>query len=91
MGKENINIGKVMREEAWQKMSKRKKKKYRVSPGAIKEMISYIRMGIEINIPQICEMVDKTKHPNTIKEEDVIRFFDYKDSDVFYSKEEKNE
>jgi len=83
MASETINVGKLMRYEAWVKKSKRKTKSFRVSPDAIQEMIGFIKAGIEINIPQICELAESTNHPNTIKDVDVIRFFSKADSNVF--------
>ena len=79
-----------MRKEAWLKVGKRKTQRFRVSPDAVQQMISYILCGIEVNLPQICEMVNKTNHPNTIKEEDVIQFFDFVGSSVF-EENEKND
>jgi len=88
MASETINVGKLMRKEAWLKKSKRKTKRFRVSPGAIQELIGYIEAGIEKNIPQICEIAEKTNHPNTIKEEDIINFFGKTYSSVFEDKED---
>jgi len=83
MASETINVGKIMRKEAWLKVGKRKTQRFRVSPDAVQQMISYILCGIEVNLPQICERVSKSNHPNTIKEEDVIQFFDFAGSSVF--------
>ena len=89
MASETINVGKVMRQEAWLKVGKRKTKQFRVSPEAIQQMLSYIVAGIEINLPQICEMVEKTNHPNTVKEEDVVRYFDFVGNSVFVEEEDE--
>ena len=91
MASEVINVGKTMRKEAWLKVGKRKTKQFRVSPEAIQQMLSYIVAGIEINLPQICERVQKTNHPNTVKEEDVVRYFDFAGNSVFQEGEEINE
>ena len=89
MASETINVGKVMRQEAWLKVGKRKTKQFRVSPEAIQQMLSYIVAGIEINLPQICEMVEKTNHPLTVKEEDVVRYFDFVGNSVFVEEEDE--
>lgn len=91
MASETINVGKVMRQEAWLKVGKRKTKQFRVSPEAIQQMLSYIVAGIEINLSQICEMVEKTNHPNTIKEEDVVRYFDFVGNSVFLEEEDEDD
>jgi len=91
MPSETINIGKAMRKEAWLKIGKRKTKQFRVSPEAIQQMLSYIVAGIEINLPQICEMVEKTNHPLTVKEEDVVRYFDFVGNSVFRDMEDDEE
>lgn len=91
MASETVNVGNVMRQEAWLKVGKRKTKQFRVSPDGVQQMLSYIVAGIEINLPQICEMVEKTNHPNTIKEEDVVRYFDFVGSSVFQEEEEDDE
>ena len=83
MASETINIGKLMRSEAWVKKGKRKTKRFRVSPDAVQEMIGFIKAGIAVNIPQICELAESTNHPNTVKSVDVIRFFGKADSNVF--------
>ena len=88
MASEVVNVGKLMRKEAWLKVGKRKIRRYRVSPDAVQQMISYIKCGIEINTPQMCEMANKTNHPNTIKEEDVVRYFDFKGSSVFEERDD---
>jgi len=88
MASETINVGKAMRSQAWLKKGKRKKKSFRVSPDAVQQMISYIESGIEINIPQMCELAEKTNHPNTVKECDVIRFFDIISHSVFEKEED---
>ena len=89
MASETINVGKIMRQEAWLKKGKRKTKRFRVSPDAIQEMISYIKTGIEVNLPEICELAENTNHPNTVKDVDVVRFFGKADSSVFQEDEEE--
>ncbi len=83
MASETINIGKIMRSEAWLKKGKRKIKRFRVSPEAVQEMISYIKAGIEVNTPQLAELAESTNHPNTIKACDVVRFFGRSDNTPF--------
>ena len=91
MASEVVNVGKIMRKEAWLKEGKRKIQRFRVSPDAVQQMVSYIICGIEINLPQICEMVKKTNHPNTVKEEDVVRYFDFAGSSVFKEQDDDEE
>ena len=64
-----FNVGKTMRGYSG--------KKYRVSPGAVHEMISRLDLWFETNMKEVCR-VSKSHGRRTIMEDDVTEFFSMK-------------
>jgi len=64
-----INVGKIFREHT----------KFRVSPEAVHEYATRIVDYMERNIPQIEEIAQR-EGKNTIQENDVVKFFGFKDN-----------
>lgn len=87
MASEVIHIGREMRDGAYVKKGKRKTR-LRVSPGAIQEMISYIKAYLESGMNMISEDALKSKHPQTVYAEDVERHFAFKKNDLFVEVDE---
>lgn len=83
MVSEILNIGKIMRNQAWLRKSKRKIDKFRVSPDAVQELRSFIECGVEVAMVGILEVVEQSNHPQTVKSEDIICYFNRSDSSVF--------
>ena len=61
-----INIGLLMREYALDE--------YRVSPGAVHEMIGRLDLWLELNVPDLCQ-VSKAHGRKTVMADDVTEFF----------------
>lgn len=73
MSSEVINVGKLMRQEAYFQTGKKKKiKNFRVSKAAVQEEISFIKALIESHVSGICEKLNHTTR-TTIQEEDIIQ------------------
>lgn len=73
MTSEVINVGKLMRQEAYFQMGKRKKiKKFRVANFAVQEEISFLKALIETHVAGICERLTNTSR-TTILSEDIIQ------------------
>lgn len=60
-----LNIGKLMRQYSG---------KYRVSPGAVHEMISRLDLWFELHMKELCA-VSKSHDRSTVFEDDVTEFF----------------
>lgn len=60
-----VNVGKVLRSYSGS---------YRVSPGAVREMISRLDMWFEIHTKEMCG-VSKHHGRKTVMEDDVVEFF----------------
>jgi len=81
MAKETINIGKIMRENAYI-IEAGKKQKLRVSPAAVQEMISFLNAGMDNNMTGICKITVGSDHPKTVYEDDIILHFNRIDTDI---------
>ena len=82
MASQVINIGKMMKINAFTEKGKRNiKTRLRVSPDAIQEYISRVEDSIETNLPLI-SMVAKAHNRSTIFENDITDFFGLKSSNV---------
>ena len=60
-----VNVGKVLRSYSGS---------YRVSPGAVREMISRLDLWFELNTKGVCK-VSGSHGRKTIMEDDVVEFF----------------
>ena len=80
-----------MRNQAWLRKSKYKIDKYRVSPDAVQELRSFIKCGVEVAMVGILEVVEQSNHPQTVKSEDIIQYFNRSDTSVFAKEEDNNE
>jgi len=76
--KEAINVGKLIRQQC----------KFNVSKQAVQEYIDRIKVGIEINIPQI-EKIAKNKGKKTVQEDDVLEFFGFVETTTTPTKEKQ--
>jgi histone H3/H4 len=73
MSSEVINVGKIMRQEAYFQTGKKKKiKNFRISKNAVQEEIGFLKALIETHIAGICERLNNTTR-TTIQEEDIIQ------------------
>lgn len=68
-----LNVGKTMRSFSGG---------YRVSPGAVHEMIDHLDLWFETNMVEVCK-VSKAHGRKTVMEEDVIEFFSITRNGVF--------
>ena len=66
------NVGKLMRSYSGD---------YRVSPGAVKEMLGNLDLWFEVHMKDLCR-VAKSHGRHTIMEDDVIEFFSVKKNNV---------
>jgi histone H3/H4 len=73
MASEIINVGPLMRKNAYCGEG-RSKEKLRVSPGAVKEYIGRIQDHIEINMPGICNVAKHHKR-STVFDDDITEYF----------------
>lgn len=72
MSSEVINVGKLMRKEAYFQTGKRKKiQNFRISKDAIQEEISFLNALVEAHVAGICEKLSNSKR-TTIMADDVI-------------------
>ena len=81
MAKETMNIGKIMRENAYI-IKAGKKQKLRVSPAAVQEMISYLDAGMDSNMAGICKITVDSDHPKTVYGNDIILHFSRTATDI---------
>jgi histone H3/H4 len=65
MSSSTLNIGKILRSYS---------SSYRVSPGAVKEMLSRLDLWFELNTKEICK-VSSSHGRKTIMADDVTEFF----------------
>lgn len=73
MSSEVINIGKLMRQEAFLKLGPRRPKLcFKVSKKAVQEHISYLKAKLESDVVVMCEQARDAKR-KTILPEDVVR------------------
>lgn len=72
MTSEVLNIGKIIRLEAYQKRGKRGKTTLRVSEDAIQEEISFLKALVESHVNYAGELAIKNKR-KTITSEDIIQ------------------
>lgn len=68
-----INIKARMREEAYYKVPRGCKVRYKVSEKAVREEISYINALIEAHMNGICKRLYAEGKQKTVLEEDIIR------------------
>lgn len=80
MAKETINVGKLMRENAYV-LKHGEKHKFRVSPSAVQEMISFIEAGMDMNMASILEITQENNR-NTVYDSDVMRQFNRMNSSI---------
>lgn len=88
MASEIIHIGREMRNNAYAKKS-RGKIRLRVSPDAVKEMISYLKSYLECAMATISEDVVKSNHPQTVYGDDIVKYFSFKASNPFNEEPEE--
>jgi histone H3/H4 len=62
-----VNVGKLLRSYSGS---------YRVSPGAVREIISHLDLWFETNTKEVCK-VSKSHGRKTIMEDDVVEFFSF--------------
>jgi len=69
-----LNVGKSLRCHSG--------KKYRVSPGAVHEMVSRLDMWFELNTKELCKVADSHGR-KTVHEDDVVEFFGLRKNGFF--------
>ena len=73
MPSEAVNIGKLMRQQAFLQPSPRKPKLcFKVSKKAVQQYISFFKARIEADMVIMCELAQQAKR-KTILEDDVVR------------------
>lgn len=63
-----LNIGKLLRSYS---------SSYRISPSAVKEMISRLDMWFETNTKEVCK-ISKSHGRKTVMEDDITEFFSFR-------------
>lgn len=66
-----LNVGKVVRSYSG---------KYRVSPGAVKSLVSRLDMWFEMHTKDICR-VSSSHDRKTVMEDDVTEYFSFKENE----------
>ena len=73
MVKSNVlNIGKIVRANSG---------KYRVSPGAVHELVGRLDLWFELNTKELCR-VTRSHNRHTVSEDDVVEFFSLKKNEI---------
>jgi len=65
-----LNVGKIVRSYSGD---------FRVSPGAVKELVGRLDLWFEINTKELCK-VSRSHGRKTVMEDDVVEFFSVKDN-----------